>query len=58
MQLTSYFREVVQELKKVTWPTRKQTVSLTVLVISVTVVVAAYIGGLDSVFVWLTGILL
>lgn len=49
-QLLQYFREVVQELQKVTWPTREQTYSLTALVIGVTVVAAAYIGGLDYVF--------
>lgn len=45
-----YFQEVIQELKKVSWPTGKQTFNLTLLVISVTLLAALYIGGLDYVF--------
>lgn len=45
-----YFREVVQELKKVSWPTRKQTLQQTLLVIAVSVLLAIYVGGLDFSF--------
>ncbi len=52
-----FLREVISELKKVTWPTREETVKLTVVVIVISVLVGAFIGGLDSLFVKITTIL-
>lgn len=49
MQLVTYFREVAQETKKVTWPTQQQTITMTVLVIGVSVVVALFLMLLDFV---------
>ncbi|OGJ37190.1 MAG: preprotein translocase subunit SecE [Candidatus Pacebacteria bacterium RIFOXYB1_FULL_39_46] len=49
-QLLQYFREVAQELKKVSWPNRQETTNLTLLVIGITTLVALYISGLDTVF--------
>ncbi len=46
----TYFNEVRTELKKVTWPSRTQTISLTWLVIGVSVAVALYLGLLDALF--------
>lgn len=37
------------ELRKVVWPTREQTMNLTGLVIAVSLVVAAFIGGIDFI---------
>jgi preprotein translocase subunit SecE len=45
-----YLQESVQELKRVTWPTRNQAVRLTVLVLSFCFVCAIVIGTLDYVF--------
>jgi preprotein translocase subunit SecE len=42
-----YFRETVGELRKVTWPTRREATNLTLIVILVTVVMGAYLGFLD-----------
>lgn len=36
------------ELKKVVWPTREQTLNLTALVVGVSIVVGAFIGGVDA----------
>lgn len=49
-----YFKEVARELKKVTWPSKKQTVNKTILVISVSLLLALYLGGLDFMFQRLT----
>jgi len=49
-----YFKEVVRELKKVSWPSRKQTVNKTILVIVISILLAVYLGGLDFVFQKLT----
>jgi preprotein translocase subunit SecE len=53
-----YFKEVVRELKKVSWPSRKQTVDKTVLVIVISILLAIYLGGLDFLFQKLTEVLI
>lgn len=45
-----YVQEVVQELKKVSWPSLEQTRNMTILVIVVSLLVGVYVGGLDFVF--------
>lgn len=42
-----FIREVKIELKKVTWPTRKQTTGTTIVVIIFVFVVAAFLGLFD-----------
>ena len=46
----SFFKEVRLELKKVNWPTKKETLKYTFIVIVVSAVVAAFLGGLDFIF--------
>jgi preprotein translocase subunit SecE len=43
----TFFREVKVELKKVTWPTRKQTTGTTIVVIVFVFIVAAFLGLFD-----------
>lgn len=50
MAIKQYIKETMAEMKHVTWPTRRQTVIYSVLVICVSIVVSAYLGLLDSVF--------
>ena len=38
------------ELRKVTWPTREQTINLTIVVVVVCVAIALFLGGLDWLF--------
>jgi preprotein translocase subunit SecE len=45
-----FIRQSAEELKKVTWPTRKETVKLTLVVLVVSTLVGAYIGGLDFLY--------
>ena len=45
-----YFRETVGELKKVSWPTRKEATNLTIVVLIVTVGMSAFLGLLDLLF--------
>lgn len=44
---SEFFREVKVELKKVTWPTRKQTTGTTIVVIIFVFIVAAFLGLFD-----------
>ena len=45
-----YFKETVGELRKVSWPTRKEATNLTVVVLVVTFVMSMYLGLLDLIF--------
>jgi len=44
-----FIREVVAEFRKVTWPSRQELINSTVVVITVTVVVALFLGAVDVV---------
>ena len=52
-QTVNFIKEARIELKKVTWPTRQQTLRYTVAVIAMSLVVAAFLGGLDMLFTFL-----
>jgi len=49
-----FVREVISELTKVTWPTRQETIKLTVVVIAISLIVGVFIGVIDSVFLNIT----
>ncbi len=46
-RLISYFRESRDELRKVVWPSRKQTVNDTIVVVAISLFVAVFLGSLD-----------
>lgn len=53
-----YFKEVRSELGKVIWPKREEVVRLTLIVLIVSGLVAAYIGGVDYVLTRLLEVVL
>jgi preprotein translocase subunit SecE len=53
---TEFLGQVRAELKKVVWPTRAQTLRLTMVVVGVSTAVGLFIGALDVIFVKLTEI--
>lgn len=46
----TFLKETADELKKVTWPTRQEVVRLTFVVIIISLIVGAILGGLDFIF--------
>lgn len=46
----AFFKEVRLEMKRVNWPTREETLKLTLIVIIFSIAVAIYLGGLDFIF--------
>ncbi len=44
-----FFRQVRQEMDKVTWPTRKETVITTVMVLILVSIMALFFLGVDQV---------
>ncbi len=53
-QLFALATDVASELRKVTWPTRKETVSSTLIVIVTTIVSALVLGLFDGMWSWVT----
>lgn len=49
-KLTNYIKASIEEMKKVSWPTKKETYNYTLLVIFISVGVAIFLGLLDLVF--------
>jgi preprotein translocase subunit SecE len=58
-RLVRFIREVVAELRKVIWPTRKELVTYTIVVLIFVSFMVALVAGLDIVFAkgvfWLFG---
>ena len=50
MSLINYFKETKGEMKHVSWPTRRQSVNFTILVISISILTALLLGFFDFVF--------
>ncbi len=50
MRITEYIKETRAELKHVAWPTRRQAIVFTVVVIAISLITAAYLGAFDYVF--------
>ena len=49
----SFLREVRAEMKKVTWPSRNEVYSTTIVVIFATIFFGFYLFFMDVVFSWL-----
>ncbi|QQR84157.1 preprotein translocase subunit SecE [Candidatus Peregrinibacteria bacterium] len=47
-QLKSYFKNSLQELHSVTWPTRNQAIRLSIIVLVFVVISAAVLGLVDG----------
>lgn len=45
----TYLREVLSEMRKVTWPSRDRTVKLTGIVVAMVVLIAAFLFVWDTV---------
>ena len=57
LQSQNFIKASIAELKQVVWPTRKQVIRLTIIVIAVSVATGIFIGALDYVFTNLVGLL-
>ena len=49
-RLTKYISDTKAELKHVSWPTGKQAVTATALVVLISILVALFTGALDFIF--------
>lgn len=51
--LTRFFQEAKSELLRVNWPSRKEVIHYTLLVVGISLFVAIFLGTLDATFSWL-----
>ena len=58
MNIITFLKEVREEMLKVAWPTKEQTIRYTILVILAAVVVGLFLGGLDYLLTIFTAFLL
>lgn len=49
-RVVRFFREVKSELKKVVWPSRKQIINNTLIVIASVIVIGIVIWAFDAIF--------
>lgn len=49
-KMGNYFKEAIAEMKKVVWPTRKQTITYSAIVIALSVGTAIFFMALDQLF--------
>ncbi|MEK7138839.1 MAG: preprotein translocase subunit SecE [Patescibacteria group bacterium] len=52
-KVTQFLKEVKSELSKVSWPTKKEIVQYTAIVIAISLAMAVFLGLLDFVFEWI-----
>jgi len=52
-KLVNYLKGTKAELNSVNWPTKKQTINFTLLVIGISLFVAALLGFFDKIFTFL-----
>jgi len=52
-KVSTFLREARAELMKVSWPTKRQVVNYTILVIGISIAGAVFLGGLDYFFNYL-----
>lgn len=50
MSLISYLKETRSEFAHVSWPTKKQSVTFTIVVIIVSLITAFFLGFFDYIF--------
>ncbi|PIZ67008.1 preprotein translocase subunit SecE [Candidatus Roizmanbacteria bacterium CG_4_9_14_3_um_filter_33_18] len=43
----NFATDIIDELKKVTWPSRQETIRLTTIVIIVSLIIGLYVGIID-----------
>lgn len=50
MKIINYFKDTKAELSHIKWPTRSEIVHFTIIVVVVTLAVAAFLGLFDYIF--------
>ncbi len=57
-KVAKYFKDLRSEFKKVVWPTKKQVINNTSVVLVTIVILGAFVGGLDTLLAYLLKLIL
>jgi preprotein translocase subunit SecE len=57
-KLTNYIKDTKSEMRHVSWPTKKQTINFTAIVIGVAVFTSALLGVFDLIYQYILRFLL
>jgi preprotein translocase subunit SecE len=49
-KVSSFLRNVRAEVKKVSWPSQSEVITMTILILGMVILLSAYIGGVDLVY--------
>jgi len=55
-RISSYFRGVLAEVSRVSWPTRNEVITLTALIVLLVILVTLYIYGMDKIIELVFGV--
>ena len=56
-KISKFLKEVVAELRKVTWPSKDEMIGSTIVTIVVSVIVALFIGLVDQILTYLISLI-
>lgn len=48
--VSAFLRNVRAEIKKVSWPSQTEVITMTILILGMVILLSAYIGGVDLVY--------
>jgi preprotein translocase subunit SecE len=57
-KVRDFFRDVMVEFRRVSWPSRREVAGSTAVVVVMVVVLAVFLAGVDNILSWLVGHLL
>lgn len=58
MKPIKFFNEVKAETRKVTWPTRKETIISTIMVLIMVVIISLFLYFSDQIIAWIVSLIL
>lgn len=56
-KVIAFAQEARIELRKVVWPTRQETIQITLVVVAIVIITALFLWGIDSVLLWIVQLL-
>ena len=54
-KVREFFHDVLVEFRRVSWPSRREVVGSTTVVIVMTVILALFLAGVDNALSWIVG---
>jgi preprotein translocase subunit SecE len=57
-KVRDFFRDVMVEFRRVSWPSRRDVAGSTAVVVVMVVVLAVFLAGVDNLLSWLVGYIL